>query len=100
MISSVLISMIAVSFCSCKVTSEIKSKWLDREIKIDGVGSEWIDCILYYSKETRCLVGIYNDDKNLYIKISTRGRDLQRMFSRSGFSVWFNGSGKKIKLSA
>ena len=75
----------------------LKSKWLDREITIDGIDSEWEDCRLYYDEDTRTSLGIYNDEEYLYLSFSTADRLLQRKILGQGLYTWFNPKGNTAK---
>jgi hypothetical protein len=84
-------------FFNCGM-QELSSKWRDREIAIDGIdnGTEWENARNYLD-EQKVTVGLMNDEKNLYVRLSTRDRTLQRQLAGLGFTVWFDesGGGKK-----
>ena len=40
----------------------VESKWLDRDILVDGSDEEWLDCKLYTDKRTETTIGVYNDN--------------------------------------
>lgn len=84
-------------FTGCKDPVNIQSKWLDRKITVDASDTDWINYPFYYDEKTRSCVGMYNDDKNLYVCFQTMDQDLQRQILSQGFTVWFNKTGKKKK---
>jgi hypothetical protein len=72
----------------CSAGVEMNSAWYDKEIKIDGDPSEW-------SKEIQPIpdkkfsVGFKNDDKFLYLCLTTNDRSKIMLMTRAGFVVWF-----------
>ena len=68
---------------------ELSSKWCDRGIIVDGIDTEWQDWVPYYDKETRVLIGMYNDEDYLYIRLSSRHHEIQRQVLVAGLTVWF-----------
>jgi len=76
---------------------ELNSKWLDREISIDGLDNEWQDCRLHYDEANRALIGIYNDEQYLYLRLSFRDKTMQRRILWLGLTVWFDNKGGKEK---
>lgn len=85
----VIILLFFVSlFVGCN-DPELSSKWCDRGIIVDGIDTEWQDCVPYYDKETRVLIGMYNDEDYLYIRLSSRHHEIQRQVLVAGLTVWF-----------
>ena len=87
-------AVLVLLLCGCN-SPELHSKWRDREITIDGTDSEWEDCRLYYDEETRTALGVYNDDRHIYIALATGDRMLQRKIFGLGMHTWFNLVGNK-----
>lgn len=81
----------------CRKPVELKSRWMDREVIIDGNDSEWKDYPLYYDEETRSSIGFYNDSQNLYVFFKTMDEDLQWQILGRGIVMWFNKAGNKDK---
>ena len=77
---------------------EVESTWKDREVVIDGAdnGNEWENA-RYFFDEAKITLGILNDESHLYIRLSTRGRALQRRVLSKGITLWFDGNGGKKK---
>jgi hypothetical protein len=76
---------------------ELNSKWLDREINIDGLDNEWQDNRLHYDEVNRALIGVYNDKQYLYLRLSSRDKTMQRKILWLGLTVWFDNKGGKEK---
>ena len=71
---------------------ELKSHWRDRDILIDGKNTEWRES-LYSLDDQKLSVGLFNDEDFLYIGLLTNDRDLQRLISRRGLTLWFDKDG-------
>ncbi|MFA6471179.1 MAG: hypothetical protein WCU00_03975 [Candidatus Latescibacterota bacterium] len=93
-----IIFLFALLFIGCG-TTEIVSKWCDRTITIDGVdnGAEWENVRQFFDEE-KVTIGIMNDEKNIYLRLSTYDQKLQRQLLASGFTIWFDGKGGAKKL--
>jgi hypothetical protein len=75
----------------------IKSRWLDREISIDGQDSEWGNFIQYYNENHNIELCLFNDENFLNLKLSSPDRMVQQQLLTLGFTVWFDSKGGKIK---
>ncbi|MCE5251950.1 hypothetical protein LLG96_17235 [bacterium] len=93
---SLIVFLCVVFFPGCGIP-RFSSRWLDRPITIDGADPEWGNYIQYYDENTRVIVCLFNDDKDLYIKLSTPNRMIQAQFMRMGLTVWFDPAGGKNK---
>jgi hypothetical protein len=71
---------------------DLQSTWRDREIKIDGSDAEWKNLLMYHEK-SKIAFASCNDEHYLYLVMVVADRDERRMIMRSGFTVWFDGSG-------
>ena len=89
-----LASIILLNGCK---TADLMSKWRDKDIVIDASDSEWQDARQYYDAKTQTSIGIYNDDDNLYMCMTTSDAEILTAFIRQGFIVWFNNKGSKAK---
>ncbi len=85
--------LVATIGCSAKVDS----KWLDREIVIDGADADWQGAKLNIER-ANVDFGIFNDQKYLYLVLGSMDRTLQMQMIRMGFTVWFDPEGKKGKV--
>ena len=86
------IMLIAV-ISGCRMHSA-DSTWCDREVTIDGLdgGDEWHNARYTFEKQN-VSVGLLNDDQDLYIRLATRSRNLQRQIMAAGFTIWFDAKG-------
>jgi hypothetical protein len=84
--------LVVTSGCAAKVDS----KWLDREIVIDGTDADWQGAKLNI-EGTNVDFGVFNDDRYLYLVLGSMDRSLQMQMMRMGFTVWFDPEGKKSK---
>jgi hypothetical protein len=75
----------------------IDSRWLDRDIIIDGDDSDWQDLKLYV-KDWPVDIGVANDDDFLYVTLSTADRNLQRQAIMRGFEVWIDPDGRRGRI--
>ena len=78
-------------------TPRIDSKWLDREIVIDGVDGDWQGARLNIER-ANVDFGIFNDRNYLYLVVGSIDRTLQMQMVRMGFTVWFDPEGKQNKI--
>ncbi|ACL06000.1 conserved hypothetical protein [Desulfatibacillum aliphaticivorans] len=69
---------------------ELHSKWLDGSLAIDGRDDDWRECLLYYDEDSRIMVGAYNNDQYLYVRVSSRNRNFAQQAMRSGLALWFD----------
>lgn len=94
---SFIILFSAILIVGCGM-DEVESTWRDRAVTIDGIdnGIEWENSI-YYFGEQKVAIGILNDESDLYIRLSSRDRNIQRQIVALGFTVWFDAKGGKKK---
>jgi hypothetical protein len=77
---------------------ELYSAWCDRHVTVDGINddSEWARARHYvYMPDGGFTVGILNDEKMLYLRLSTRNQALQRKIMTAGLFVWLNETGNQ-----
>lgn len=94
---SFIILFSAILIVGCGM-DEVESTWRDRAVTIDGIdnGIEWENSI-YYFGEQKVAIGILNDESDLYIRLSSRDRNMQRQIIALGFTVWLDAKGGKKK---
>ena len=78
-----------IMLTGCEIP-ELKSRWRDREIIIDGKESEWGNFIQYYHEKSKTVICMFNDETYLYIKVSTPNRMMQQQLTIQGFTIWFD----------
>jgi hypothetical protein len=83
----------------CGSDKELLSNWTDQQITIDGETTDWQNNLQYFPEDNIAL-GFKNDDKFLYICLTTN--DITKIFPmfRSGFIIWFEpeNGGKTIGI--
>jgi len=92
-------AIIALLLSNCK-SIQLESRWLDRPLSYTGKVSEWNDCIVY-PKDTKFGVGIMNDDKFLYICMTSWDANVSAQIMRMGFTSMFepkDGKGKRLGI--
>jgi hypothetical protein len=100
--TAVTIAMVAAAvlcvsaFTGCGET-KLQSRWLDRDITIDGKGSDWHGGEAYYDEENAVRIGFFNDEKHLYVFVSTRDAKTQVKALMNGFTIWIDPGGGKEK---
>lgn len=97
LITAVLLILFGV-IIGCDM-EELYSIWCDRQITVDGIseGSEWNRArhYVYISDDGGLTVGVLNDEKMLYLRLSTRNQALQREIMAAGLFVWLNETGNQ-----
>jgi hypothetical protein len=68
------------------------SKWSSNKILIDGNDNDWKNETKFY-KDEDILVGVENDDKNLYVLFETTDKSKQMQIMHRGFIVWLDNAG-------
>ncbi|MFC2173259.1 hypothetical protein ACFLU6_11600 [Acidobacteriota bacterium] len=97
-----LISIFSVAVALTLLTSsdcdalKMKSKWLEGEVSVDGVRTEWKDAATYLEKDD-VAVGLLNDETHLYVALITGRSDLERQLQMRGFTLWLDSKGGKKK---
>jgi hypothetical protein len=78
---------------------ELYSTWCDRQVTIDGLdeGTEWENALHSVAKG-EITVGLLNDERMLYLRLSTRNQAIQRQVLTAGLTVWFDETGGKEKI--
>lgn len=66
----------------------VESLWKDRDIIIDGNDMEWINTKIILEKE-HVAFGVFNDDNNLYIDLTTSDKQLQKQILGKGLTLFF-----------
>jgi len=95
-VSVLLLLAAAVTGCGLE---ELYSTWCDRRVTVDGIdgGTEW-DGALHLLAKQEITVGLLNDEKRLYLRLSTRSQAVQRQIMTAGLTVWFDERGGSQRL--
>ena len=93
-----IISVLLGFFIGCGM-EEIYSKWCDPVVTIGGIdgGAEWENA-RHAMDDGNITVGLLNDEKTLFLRLSTRNQAIQRQILAAGLTVWFDGEGGKKKI--
>ena len=93
--AGVLTAVLCLStFAGCG-GKKLESRWLDRDIAIDGKGSEWRGCEVYDDEDSGVRVAFFNDDECLYVFVSTMDTRTQAKALMNGFTVYVDPEGGK-----
>ena len=76
---------------------KVQSSRVESDITIDGLGNDWDNLPLTYNEDLKLAYGFANNDSALYFMIRFRDRNLIRMLSRRGMTLWLNDQNKKDK---
>src|ERR1700721_1183153 len=68
----------------------VRSSYQSRPLYIDGSDNDWERPLPYSIKEEYVSYSISNDEKNLYILLTTASRQEQQKIIEGGMSVWVN----------
>jgi hypothetical protein len=74
-------------------TAPTKAIWQSQPIYIDGSDNDWVRPLPYSVKEEFVGYSISNDEKNLYVLLTTASRQEQQKMIEGGMSVWVNTKG-------
>jgi hypothetical protein len=91
--------MMLIAFLSlegCEKPIELKSKWCDCEITVDGIDEEWGRATIYAEKAKVSLT-LLNDENYMYVRIYSRDRQVHAQVLGMGFTIWFDPDGGKDK---
>jgi uncharacterized membrane protein YgcG len=78
-------------------TFKLESKWLDREITIDGRSDDWLGTMMYM-EEKNISIGLFNDENFLYICMIAEDQFVRNQVMRQGVMLWFDPSGGKKEI--
>lgn len=80
----------------CSSTIELKSNWLDREIKVDGKSDEWVGAMAYFESQN-ISVGVLNDNDFIYICMIADEPQIRSQVIGRGLMLWFDPEGGSKK---
>ncbi len=95
LVAALLLLSAAAAGCGME---EMASVWRDRPVVIDGRddGAEWKGALHTVAKG-ELAVGVLNDERMLYLRLSTRNRAIQRQILKAGLTLWFDETGGQAK---
>lgn len=90
--------IVLLLFSSCG-QPQVRSRWLDREIVVDGADTEW-EGALFLLEQARATLGVMNDGDHLYLTLGLTDQEAQRQILGEGLTLWFDPKGKKNRTYA
>lgn len=78
-------------------TAQVQSRWQKTPLKIDGDISDWLAPAFNAEKSVQVDYAFGNDAENLYLIFVFKDPKYLSSLAQTGFTVWFNGQGKKKK---
>src|SRR5271157_1951057 len=81
----------------CKPSLLLESQWRDHDITIDGNAGEWND-LIQYPQDLKMGIGVINDERYLYLCLTSDDRATTSQILRFGFTVWFEHKTQKGTL--
>ncbi len=91
------ITLAALIFEAGCRTQEVTSHWLAEPIQVDGKMSEWRDIPTTYFEDEGAVLGLGNDDKNLFIHFRFTNPAWAQAIRMTGLTLWIDANGKKDK---
>lgn len=100
LLATILKSRLSCSAFFClwlvsQINAQDTACWLDKEIAMDGLPSEWKDADLKKDSKAGHLYCIANDSSTLYIGLLLKDEILKTKFLNAGFSIFLNSEGKE-----
>ncbi len=93
-ILALMIVLLMMNGCGDK---NYESRWTDIPVSVDGDNSDWSESSLTYFDKMQLVMGISNDEENLYVIYKFNDIALARRIQMRGVTLWFNADGKKNK---
>ncbi len=81
----------------CKGDQELACSRTDGLIKVDGLMADWEELPTTFFEDQGVVLGLSNDDDNLYIIFRFRHEKWARTIRTSGLTLWLDSQGKKSK---
>lgn len=92
-LATVAVLLFSAVFIGC-VMKELHSAWHDRPVA-GGAEDEWLEWnrALHWLPGEEVTIGLLNDDRMLYLRLSTRNKAIQRQVMTVGLTVWLDETG-------
>lgn len=81
----------------CKGDQELACARAEGRIEVDGLMGDWGELPTTYLEDQGVVLGLSNDDDNLYFMFRCRDEKWARTIRISGLTLWFDGQGEKGK---
>ena len=82
------LSIFAASMLLYCNSLQLESRFCDKPILLDGNIEKWNACIIY-PQDAKFGVGVMNDDKYVYLCVTTEDLGLIKQINRAGLTAWF-----------
>ncbi|MDD5247010.1 MAG: hypothetical protein PHS09_06440 [Candidatus Omnitrophica bacterium] len=92
-----LLPVLLILFLAGCEKTYLFSSWREQEITIDAKYSDWQQTAAHYDEKSKITLNLANDERDLYICLITRNRQIEIEAMESGFSVWFDPQGGQKK---
>jgi hypothetical protein len=93
--------VLCITVIGCGSSEQLISSWQNQEIKMNGDPAEWKSS-LHQVPDKKIFVGFKNDDKFLYLLLTTNDRGKVIQMFKAGFITWFepvSGDSKPFGIS-
>ncbi len=70
----------------CLAKGKLDSRWLDREIVVDGEIDEWREALVYFGS-VDAFVGLYNDSTSLYVCLYSQNPEVSNQLATDGLRL-------------
>jgi hypothetical protein len=77
-------------------TIDVKSRWRDFPVAVDGKSDDWGDALVYF-KDTDVALGVANDEHDLFLCLQAGSDRGQVPFMARGLVLWIDAKGGKAK---
>ncbi len=78
-------------------TLQLNSRWNDQDVVVNGRADDWQGGLTYIENDDFSL-GLSNDDRYVYVCLSTESRMIRSMAQARGLTVWFDPGGGRNKV--
>ena len=90
-----LILLMIFSFSACS-SEKFVSSWNEEKIVVDGNQSDWKNK-LHYIEDERVAVGVFNDNENLYLCLTTDDRGKIMQLLNLGMTLWLEPDNDNVR---
>ena len=94
---SLFTAILVSALLGCSSAVQIASSWNENAIVVDGSSADW-GTSLKLMADPSVAVGIRNDDRFLYICLTTQNPVFQTQILQGGLTVWFDPKGEQEEV--
>lgn len=88
---------LGAAFIGCSSAVEITSSWNDNTVVVDGSNTDWRTS-LHPIAEPPVVIGVRNDDRFIYVCLTTQSPMIQAQILNGGLTVWFDPKGEQEEV--